>query len=86
MNGRSASMALALLLACGTAQAADWTSIDNSADEKTELLVDVSSIRVTGDTRRQQKGLLSVLSATAAFMRGFACPNRLTHQELMPSR
>ena len=40
------------MLACGTAQAAEWVSITKSADGKQEYVVDTSSIRVASDIRR----------------------------------
>ena len=43
---------LALLLACGTAQAAEWVSLGKSDDGKQETFVDISSIRVTDSIRR----------------------------------
>ena len=43
---------LVLLMACGTALAAEWVSIGKTADGKTEDSVDVSSLRVTGSIRR----------------------------------
>jgi hypothetical protein len=43
---------LALLLACGTAQAADWVPIGKADNGTQETFVDVSSIRVTGSIRR----------------------------------
>jgi hypothetical protein len=42
---------LALLLACGTAQAAEWVSINTSDNGKTENFVDLSSIRIPGQVR-----------------------------------
>jgi hypothetical protein len=43
---------ITLLLVCGTAHASDWVSIGKTDDGKTEILVDVSSIRVAGSIRR----------------------------------
>jgi hypothetical protein len=43
---------LALLLACGTAQASDWVSVGKTANGQQENFVDISSIRVTGSIRR----------------------------------
>ena len=43
---------MALLLACGAAQAADWVTLGKSADGQKEAFVDVSSIRVNGNIRR----------------------------------
>jgi hypothetical protein len=43
---------VALLLACGTAQASEWVSVTTVNHGKQELLVDVSSIRVAGEIRR----------------------------------
>ncbi len=44
---------LALLLACGTAQAANWVSLGKAGwDGQKELFVDISSIRVNGNIRR----------------------------------
>ena len=43
---------LALLLACGSALAAQWTFVARSEGGKHERYIDVSSIRVTGDIRR----------------------------------
>jgi hypothetical protein len=43
---------LALLLACGTAQASEWVSLATADKGKTETFVDVSSIRVVGQVRR----------------------------------
>jgi hypothetical protein len=42
---------LALLLACGTAQAAEWVSVDKQKSGM-ETFVDVSSIRLEGGIRR----------------------------------
>jgi hypothetical protein len=42
---------LVLLLTCGTAQASDWVAVGKSIDG-IEILIDVSSIRITGDIRR----------------------------------
>jgi hypothetical protein len=49
MRGR---ILVTLLLACGMAQASDWVPIGKTDDGKTEILVDVSSIRVAGSIRR----------------------------------
>jgi hypothetical protein len=43
---------LALLLACGTAHAADWVSTGKTDDGQMENFTDVSSIRVAGAIRR----------------------------------
>jgi hypothetical protein len=43
---------LLALLACATAQASEWVSIGRTDDGKTEIFVDLSSIRVAGPTRR----------------------------------
>jgi hypothetical protein len=43
---------LALLLACGAAQAANWVSLGKSEDGTVEPFVDVSSIRIAGSIRR----------------------------------
>jgi hypothetical protein len=43
---------LALLLACGTAQASEWVSLGKSEDGTKETFIDVSSIRVVGAIRR----------------------------------
>ena len=40
-----------LLLACGAARASDWGSLGKSGDGKAESLVDVASIRITGQIR-----------------------------------
>lgn len=40
-----------LLLGYGTAQAADWVSLGKTNDGKTEILIDLSSIRVAAQTR-----------------------------------
>ena len=42
---------LALLLACGTAQAAEWVMVGKSTGDQ-EASVDVSSIRIAGEIRR----------------------------------
>jgi hypothetical protein len=42
---------LVLLLACGSAQAADWVSLTKSADGLSEHFVDISSIRIAGAVR-----------------------------------
>ena len=42
---------LALLLACGTAQASEWVSLGKNG-QGAEALVDVSSIRIAGNIRR----------------------------------
>ena len=41
---------LALLLACGTAQAAEWVPV--AKNSQLEVFVDVSSIRIAGEIRR----------------------------------
>jgi hypothetical protein len=46
------SIILALLLACGAAQAADWIPVIKDSDRKAEMLVDVSSIRIAGQIRK----------------------------------
>ena len=44
---------LVLLLACGTAQAAEWVSVNRSAGERpAELFVDVSGIKLANGIRR----------------------------------
>jgi len=43
---------LVLLMACGTAQAADWVSIAKANGGKQEFAVDVSTILASGDIRR----------------------------------
>jgi hypothetical protein len=43
---------LVLLLACGTAQAAEWMQVNKSSDGKYEYLVDKSSIRIEGGKKR----------------------------------
>ena len=43
---------LALLVACGTAQATDWASLGKSDDGAQEVFVDVSRIRVKTVVRR----------------------------------
>jgi hypothetical protein len=45
---------LALLLACGTAQAAEWVLLDKTSESggKMDVFVDVSSIRIAGPVRR----------------------------------
>jgi len=42
---------MALLLACGTAEASEWVSVGMSV-HKIEIFIDVSSIRVTGGIHR----------------------------------
>ncbi len=46
------SILLVMLLACGTAQASEWVSLGKTLDGKTEILVDVSSVKVAGQIRR----------------------------------
>jgi hypothetical protein len=43
---------LTLLMACGTAQAAEWASLGNTDNGTFVIFVDVSSIRVAGQVRR----------------------------------
>jgi hypothetical protein len=43
---------MAVLLACGVAQASEWASIGKSDDGKEEGFIDTSSIRISGDIRR----------------------------------
>jgi hypothetical protein len=43
---------LATLVSCGPALASQWVSVVKGADEKTEIFLDVSSLRVAGDIRR----------------------------------
>jgi hypothetical protein len=43
---------LTLLLACGSAQASEWVSIGKSDNGRLEYFADVSSIGITGETRR----------------------------------
>ncbi len=45
---------MTMLVACATAQAADWASASKSDDGKAESLVDVSSIKIENATRRAQ--------------------------------
>lgn len=45
------ALLLALLLACGVAQAAEWVSVDKQVGG-IETFVDVSSIRIAGSIRR----------------------------------
>jgi hypothetical protein len=47
-----ATFLLALLLACGTARASEWVSLGQSDNGETQYLVDASSIRAAGTTRR----------------------------------
>jgi hypothetical protein len=50
-EGMQKSMVMALLLACGTVQAAEWVSVDKQKSGM-ETFVDVSSIHVEGGIRR----------------------------------
>jgi hypothetical protein len=43
---------LTVLLACGSAQASEWISIGKSDNGAREIFADVSSIGITGETRR----------------------------------
>jgi hypothetical protein len=43
---------LALLLACGTAQASNWVSVGKSHDGNVEWFVDTTSIRIDNTVRR----------------------------------
>jgi hypothetical protein len=52
MNRSTFAVLLALLLACGRAQASEWVSIGKSDAVNAEFFIDVSSIRVSGNTRR----------------------------------
>jgi hypothetical protein len=49
MNGK---ILLVLVLACGTAQAAEWVSLGKTINGTQEILVDTSSIRIAGDSRK----------------------------------
>ena len=51
---RGATMALLtlLLLACGTAQAAEWVSLGKVKNKTADAYIDTSSIRVSGQSRR----------------------------------
>jgi hypothetical protein len=40
-----------IALACGTAHAANWVSLGKTADGSSEILVEVSRIRIEGDVR-----------------------------------
>jgi hypothetical protein len=60
MSGIRTVVLLALLLACGAAQAADLVSVGKNDGGKKETFVDVSSIRVEGEIRR---GLSTVVLA-----------------------
>jgi hypothetical protein len=51
MTGKTSPTVLALLLSCGTAQAAEWFSLGKSVAGD-ETFVDVSSVRVAGPMRR----------------------------------
>lgn len=53
-----------LLLACGAALASDWVSIDKSDDGKTETLVDRSTIRIDGLTRKVWSKLVNAPHST----------------------
>jgi len=46
------STVLALLLAFGTAQASEWVSIGKGSNGNLEFFADVSSIGISGETRR----------------------------------
>jgi hypothetical protein len=48
----SRNLLLALLLTCGTAQAAQWVSIGKADDKTQETFVDVSTIRTVSGIRR----------------------------------
>lgn len=41
-----------LVMACGNARAAKWVSLGKSVDQKQEIFVDSSSIRIDGNIRR----------------------------------
>jgi hypothetical protein len=49
---KAITAAFVAALITGTAQASDWVSVGKSDDGKQEIFVDVSSIRIAGDTRR----------------------------------
>ena len=49
---RKGITALALLMAGGAAQAAEWVLIGQNAHETRKLFVDISSIRIAGEIRR----------------------------------
>jgi hypothetical protein len=52
MRGAPCTVLLALLLACGTAQAAEWVLVGKSENSGDETFVDTASIRAKGSIRQ----------------------------------
>jgi hypothetical protein len=51
-HAKRSRILIALLLACGAAQASEWVSIGKSDNGGDEFFADISSIGITGETRR----------------------------------
>jgi hypothetical protein len=51
MSKTTSAAVVALLLACGTAQAAEWVSLGKDLENR-EIFVDVSSVRIADSLRR----------------------------------
>jgi hypothetical protein len=95
-EGIHKTMIVALMLACGTAQASEWVSVGTSEGGKKEHLVDASSIRVDGQIRHAwfkiryaphtQKGVAeyaSVWETDSEFRDSFNCAEETSRNEAL---
>jgi hypothetical protein len=78
-KGMRKTILSALLLACGTAQAANWVSLGKTDDGKQEIFIDGSSIRIAGHTRRVW---IKTIYADHTMPGGSENPNRWQHESM----
>jgi hypothetical protein len=79
MHRSTTTILPALLLACGTAQAANWIPLGKIDDGKEEIFIDGSSIRIAGYTRRVW---IKTIYADHTMPGGSENPNKWQHESM----